>query len=88
MKKCENRVQMGLGAALDAFFESFIQVGPSFRDSCRQDGAKMGQHSVKCGQEASKMDHVGAMMATWCSSWEVLNRFGVRFSEFFGAQVG
>ena len=43
----------------------------------RQDEPKMSEVSAKLDQERPKLDHVGAKMATWCSTWSVLDRFGV-----------
>jgi len=77
-----------LGQLWVLFPDFFAKFGRDFRESRRQDGAKMGQPGVKWGQESPKLDHVGAMMATWCSTCEVLCRFGGRFSELFGTWDG
>ena len=45
----------------------------------RQDEPKMREVSGKLDQEWPKLDHVGANMATWCSTWGLLGRFGKDF---------
>ena len=39
----------------------------------------MSAVSAKLDQERPKLDHVGAKMATWCSTWGLLGRFGDDF---------
>ena len=39
----------------------------------------MREVSAKLDQERPKLDHVGAKMATWCSTWGLLGGSGVDF---------
>ena len=48
----------------------------------------MSAVSFKLDQERPKLDHVGAKMATWCSTWRLLGRFGDDFLVDFEAMFG
>ena len=61
--------------AWSVFGETWIRV----LENRRQDEPKMSAVSAKLDQERSKLDHVGAKMATWCSTWRLLGRFGDDF---------
>ena len=39
----------------------------------------MSAVSAKLDQERPKLEYVGAKMATWCSTWRLLGRFGDDF---------
>ena len=54
----------GLGVAWDAFGMSLASFGHDFSTNWRLDGRRMGLSSAKLVQDAPKLDHVGAKMAT------------------------
>ena len=40
---------------------------------------------AKASQKQPRLDHVGAKMATWCSTWRLLDGFGVDLGSILGA---
>ena len=45
----------------------------------------MREVRAKASQERPRLDHVGAKMATWCSTWSFWGRFLVDFLSIWGA---
>ena len=54
-------------------------LGQGFSENRRQDEPKMSEVSAKLDQERPKLAYVGVKMATWCSTWALLGRFGIDF---------
>ena len=72
----------GLRVSLGGLGCHWRKLGEGFSENCRQDEPKMSQVSVNLDQERPKLDHVGAKMATWCSTWGLLGRLGTIFDRF------
>ena len=45
----------------------------------------MREVRAKASQERPRLDHVGAKMATWCSTWALLGGFGVDLGSIWEA---
>ena len=58
-------------------------LGHGFSENRRQDEPKMREVRAKASQERPRLDHVGAKMATWCSTWPLLDGFGVDLASIW-----
>ena len=75
----------GLGSSLGGLGRLWRNLGQGFSENRRQDEPKMSEVSVKLDQERPKLAHVGVKMATWCSTWILLDRFGIDFWSMLGS---
>ena len=81
-KIVQNRGFGGLGVAWGVFGEIWLRISREIVAQVRPRGSR---GSVKLEQERPKLAHVGAKMATWCSTWRFWGGFEVDSASILGA---